>query len=421
MTWQSIDAFSANRRGSGRNGALVALSIAAALVVTFVAALAPIAHAAETPGNDPVKNNDINLPHVAADRTGSIPTKDTATLHLTADLGSIRLISLPPGASPEVRYSVHIETDARSPLADHLLDRYALTARNVPDGVEITGTLPPQLSRVSSNGAQFWVEFEVAIPRGFNVEVKTDAGDIETQDIGGAAQLVTQGGNIRAGRIGTERDRDASTTLVAKLETEGGHIQVADVAGDLNAFTTKEYTAFYVRVLSDALDLGLDILCDIITAPAFRPDEVDAERQVILEEILLREDEPAELVHEVLCQAMFPDHPLGREVLGQEGTVKAMEVGAIRDFFSSHYRPANMVFAAAGDLDHDHVVAGLRERLGEAAGGSSPLRRGPSVPPLPVAVTVTADAAHLHALSRRFPSISSKSSGSHRTPNDSAT
>ena len=233
MNWQSLDGFLAARRSSRRHLALVALSIAAA----FVAALAPITRAAETLGNDPVKNNGINLPHVAADRTGSIVTKDAATLHLTADLGSVRVISLPPGASPEVRYSVHIETDARSPLADHLLDRYALTARNVPDGVEITGTLPPQLSRASSNGAQFWVEFEVAVPRGFNVEVKTDAGDIETQDIGGAAQLVTQGGNIRAGRIGTERARDASTTLVAKLETEGGHIQVADVAGDLNAFT----------------------------------------------------------------------------------------------------------------------------------------------------------------------------------------
>jgi TonB family protein len=233
MNWQSTNAFSAARRGIGRNVALVALSIAAA----FVATLAQIACAAETLGNDAVKSNDLSLPHVTADRTGAIPTKETATLHLTADLGSVRIISLPPGASPEVRYAVHIETDARSPLAEHLLDRYALTVHNVPDGVEITGTLPPQLSRASSSGAQFWVEFEVAIPRGYNVEVKTDAGDIQTQDIGGAAQLVTQGGNIRTGRIGTERGRDDSTPVVAKLETEGGHIQVADVAGDLNAFT----------------------------------------------------------------------------------------------------------------------------------------------------------------------------------------
>src|SRR6476661_1076780 len=202
-----------------------------------IALLAPVARAGESLGNDPVKNNDVTLPHVAADRTGSIPTKDTATLHLTADLGSVRVMTLPPGVAPEVRYAVHIETDARTPLAEHLLDRYGLLTRTVPDGVEITGTLPPQLSRPSSNGAQFWVEFEVAVPHGYNVEVKTDAGDIQTQDIGGTAQLVTQGGNIRTGRIGIDRGRNEASSPVAKLETEGGHIQVADVDGDLNAFT----------------------------------------------------------------------------------------------------------------------------------------------------------------------------------------
>jgi TonB family protein len=232
MNRQSTDAFSSTRRGIHHAVTFLGFSIAAA----FLAALAPVTCVAETLGNDPVKNNDVGLPHVVDDRTGAIPTKDTATLHLTADLGPVRVISLPPGAAPEVRYAVHIETDARSPLAEHLLEHYAFTARNVADGVEISGTLPPQLSRASANGAQFWVEFEVAVPRGYSVEVKTGAGDIETQDIGGAAQLVTQGGNIRTGRIGTQRARDAST-LVAKLETEGGHIQVADVAGDLNAFT----------------------------------------------------------------------------------------------------------------------------------------------------------------------------------------
>src|SRR2546421_4064795 len=119
---------------------------------------------------------------------------------------------------------------------------------------------------------------------------------------------------------------------------------VEAVGGEMNAFTTKEYTAFYARLLDDDLELGLDILCDIMTAPAFRPDEIEAERQVILEEILLREDEPADLVHEVLGDALFPDHPLGREVLGLESTVKAMEVDAIRAFFAHHYRPGHMAF-----------------------------------------------------------------------------
>src|SRR5262245_28795073 len=102
-----------------------------------LALVAPAARAAGSP-NDPVKNNDVTLPHVAADRTGSVPTKDTATLHLTTDLGSVRVMTLPPGAAAEVRYAVHIETDARSPLAEHLLDRYGLVTRAVADGVEIT-------------------------------------------------------------------------------------------------------------------------------------------------------------------------------------------------------------------------------------------------------------------------------------------
>jgi DUF4097 and DUF4098 domain-containing protein YvlB len=102
--------------------------------------------------------------------------------------------------------------------------------------VEVTGTLPPQLAR--SSGAQFWVQFEIAVPRNYSVEVKTEAGDIETGDIGGIASLMTQGGNIRAGRIGTGSLRNAAPErLVARLETEGGHIQVQDVAGDLRAFT----------------------------------------------------------------------------------------------------------------------------------------------------------------------------------------
>lgn len=103
-------------------------------------------------------------------------------------------------------------------------------------GIEITGLLPPQAAH--STDAQFWVQFEVVVPRGYNVEVNTEAGDIETQDIGGTANLRTQGGNIRTGRIGGSGLREISAGHpVAKLETEGGHIQVLDVAGDLTAFT----------------------------------------------------------------------------------------------------------------------------------------------------------------------------------------
>ncbi len=93
----------------------------------------------------------------------------------------------------------------------------------------------------------------------------------------------------------------------------------------MNAFTTREYTAFYLRVLSANLDLGLDVLSDIMWAPAFRPNEVEAERQVILEEILMHNDEPADLVHEVFGEALYPGDALGREVLGDESTVTELD------------------------------------------------------------------------------------------------
>jgi predicted Zn-dependent peptidase len=150
------------------------------------------------------------------------------------------------------------------------------------------------------------------------------------------------------------------------------------VGGDINAFTTKEYTAFYVRMLSETLDLGFDILSDIMWSPAFRPDEVEAERQVILEEILMRADEPGDLVHEVLCEAMYPDHPLGREVLGEEDTVTSVTRDEIRDFWGHHYRPGNIVMAAAGHLDHDDIVAAIDSRFAGKEGGAPPVRTPPT-------------------------------------------
>jgi TonB family protein len=215
---------------------------AGAMFLLLGAMLAParIALASGSDGEraELTKPGDPNAARVAADRRGSVPTRDGLTLRLITDLGSVRIVPLEPGAAPDVRYNVHIETDARSPIAERLLDRYSLTVRPTSDGVDINGTLPPQITRPSAAGAQFWVQFEVAVPLGFNVEVKTGAGDIETHDIGGTANLSTQGGNIRTGRIGVMRTREAGAGhLAAKLETEGGHIQVLDVAGDLNAFT----------------------------------------------------------------------------------------------------------------------------------------------------------------------------------------
>jgi len=176
-------------------------------------------------------------PHASADRSGDIATSDRGTLTLTADLGSVRVQALPANAPPVVHYTVHIETDAPEPLAHVLLQRYVLTAKETPNGVSLAGGLP-QLRSIISRNAQYWVQFQISVPANFGVEVTTGAGDIESSDLAGRVLLETQGGNIRTGRLGFGPYHTLSTErYAAKLETQGGHITVLDVDGDLDAFT----------------------------------------------------------------------------------------------------------------------------------------------------------------------------------------
>ena len=200
-------------------------------------------HAANEPNGvmvEPAKGGEPGGPHVAKDLTAVLSTRESLTLRLNTDLGSVRIQPLAKGTAPVVRYAVHIETDARGALASQLLERYALSAVGTEAGVEIKGTLPQQLTKGAS-AAQFWVHFEVYVPAGYGLDISTGAGDIQTSDVGGTASLVTEGGNIVAGRIGGSFARRAAkthaTTVVAKLRTEGGHIRVDDVLGDLKAFT----------------------------------------------------------------------------------------------------------------------------------------------------------------------------------------
>ncbi len=151
------------------------------------------------------------------------------------------------------------------------------------------------------------------------------------------------------------------------------------VGGEMNAFTNREHTAYYTRLPAAQADLGLDILGDVITDPAFRPHEVDAERHVILEEILMNLDMPEDHVHTLLAEALFPGHPLGREVLGTRETVQAATRDQIADFFGRWYLPRNLVVVAAGDLDHDRVAESFAASLGRLDGGERPVRRQPDV------------------------------------------
>ncbi len=176
---------------------------------------------------------------------------------------------------------------------------------------------------------------------------------------------------------------------------------VDEVGGDFNAFTTKEYTSFYIRLLAEHVSLGLDILSEIMWRPALRASDLDAERQVILDEILMHADEPSDEAAEQSSAALFPGHPLGREVLGTDESVRAMTPERIREFFELHYRPGNMVVAVAGDLEHAAVADGLEARFAGQPGGTTPGRLPPGDKVEPLLVTRrSTEQAHLVLASR---------------------
>ncbi|HZJ25681.1 MAG TPA: pitrilysin family protein [Acidimicrobiia bacterium] len=152
---------------------------------------------------------------------------------------------------------------------------------------------------------------------------------------------------------------------------------IESVGGDMNAFTSHECTAFYVRVPDDRLPLAIEILSDVIWSPTLDAGDMDAERQVILEEIRMRDDAPDEVLHDLLSGALFPDHPLGRSVLGGHESIGAMTRDQVADYHASHYHPSNVVVAAAGNLDHD-VVVNLVEQGLERGAGVRPKRPMPA-------------------------------------------
>lgn len=132
------------------------------------------------------------------------------------------------------------------------------------------------------------------------------------------------------------------------------------VGGDLNAFTTKEYTCYYARVLDVDLPLAIDVVCDVVTDALIEPADVEAERGVILEEIAMHDDDPTDAVHEEFASAMYGDTPLGRPILGTIETIEGISRSAINQFYRRRYRPESMVIAAAGNLDHAAVVRLVR-------------------------------------------------------------
>jgi predicted Zn-dependent peptidase len=158
------------------------------------------------------------------------------------------------------------------------------------------------------------------------------------------------------------------------------------VGGELNAFTGKEYTCYYARVLDDDLPLAIDILADMVSGSLIEPKEVEAERGVILDEIAMNDDDPADTVHEAFAGQLFGDTPLGRPILGTTGSINSITRDQIAGHYAARYTPPSLVVAAAGNVQHDAVVSGVREAFGTLlAGAAEPasprLAAGTEVPP----------------------------------------
>ena len=119
------------------------------------------------------------------------------------------------------------------------------------------------------------------------------------------------------------------------------------VGGDFNAFTAKEYTAYYCRLPARHATFGVDLLGDVLMRPALREADVDSERLVILEELAMDDDSPDDVAHRMFAAQLFADHPLGRETAGDRETVQAIKAADVRRFFESHYHAGSMVVTVA--------------------------------------------------------------------------
>ncbi|MFZ2021917.1 MAG: M16 family metallopeptidase [Terracidiphilus sp.] len=145
--------------------------------------------------------------------------------------------------------------------------------------------------------------------------------------------------------------------------------EMDSIGGNLDAFTSKETICFNVRSLSDHVPIALDVLTDLVLNPVFAQPDIERERGVILEEIKIDEDNPDVLVHELFTQSFWKGHPLGKPILGTTETVKRLGQEQLFAYHNDRFHGGNMVFSAAGNLDHDQFTAAVVEKFAPLLGG----------------------------------------------------
>jgi predicted Zn-dependent peptidase len=180
---------------------------------------------------------------------------------------------------------------------------------------------------------------------------------------------------VRAGSV-TETPADMGVShmlehMVFKgTPTRSAHelaLVIERLGGSLDAYTTREHTSFQARVLDEHMDIALDVLADLVLRPVLRESDLELEREVVLEEISTVDDTPDDLVFDLHSQAQFGDHPYGYSILGTRESVSALSVEDLRRAHDKHYRPGNLVVAAAGKVEHDAFVEQVRKQFGEGS------------------------------------------------------
>jgi predicted Zn-dependent peptidase len=231
-----------------------------------------------------------------------------------------------------------------------------------------------------------------------STEPASETVDFDRTDLPSGIEVVSESmEDVRSVALGVwvrigSRDEDGADVgashflehLLFKGTTRRGAKEIAEaldaVGGDMNAFTSKEYTCFHARVLDQDLGIAGDVLADMIGNATIAEDDVDQERQVVLEEILIHHDTPEDLVHTDFAALLLEDHPLAREILGSAESIGAMPRDRVYDYYDRYYRPGNITVAAAGNVSHDDVVELVGDLVGEIprSGGDRPERVSPS-------------------------------------------
>ncbi|WP_083520801.1 M16 family metallopeptidase [Alicyclobacillus kakegawensis] len=161
-----------------------------------------------------------------------------------------------------------------------------------------------------------------------------------------------------------------------------------EIGGHVNAFTSKEYTCFYAKVLDEHFDTAIETLADMFFDSQFYPEEMEKEKKVILEEIRMYEDTPDELVMDVIAEGAYRDHPLGYTILGLEDNLLAFTRADLLEYVASHYRPERVVVAIAGNIPEDRAVDTVRRLFGRAFAASAQRTAEVSPPSFDARVTV---------------------------------